>query len=302
MVAQIPASPRPRGVCLWKLPGSSRAESAARPCLGYSTDSSYALNGRRSDGRLWACTGRWNFHEILWRLIEIPRRASSSSSVHSVPSHPLCGFAQFANDEARIRDPECLGCRVERRGTSWLVTPPSWRADLREEVDLAEEVLRVSGINLPASAQPAVVDPQAGRNPHQNVRERLRELLVGQGYCEAIHYSFAPRGVDAAFGNAGGQAAIANPISEQGAVLRTTLVSSLAAAAARAEAHLGAAAPVRLFEIGHVFHPEQQGNVGEREQLAIWISGTDPFLQPGHSSRVGIADQRRSGFWRRVCT
>ena len=147
------------------------------------------------------------------------------------------------------------------------VTPPSWRFDLLIEEDLIEELIRVIGYaNLPATpplaptrARPA---PEARRSVHA-----LRREVAGLGYQETINFSF----VEAAWehGPAGNAEPIAvlNPIAAPLAVMRSSLVASLASVlrynlARRAER-------VRVFEIGRVYRRDATAHAGATQVAGV---------------------------------
>jgi phenylalanyl-tRNA synthetase beta chain len=133
---------------------------------------------------------------------------------------------------------------------SWLVTPPSWRFDLRIEEDLIEEVARLYGFdNIPP--QDAVGAQTILPWTETQVRkERAADLLVDRGYHEAITYSFT----DAAWQSilfSGNALTLANPISVELGVMRLSLWPGLLYVVR--ENQRRQQTRVRLFEIGRRF-------------------------------------------------
>jgi phenylalanyl-tRNA synthetase beta chain len=120
-----------------------------------------------------------------------------------------------------------LGMQVVQQGKTWLVTPPSSRFDLAIEADLIEEVGRVYGYDeLPTEAPrvPMVVElPREARVP----LSRVRTFLVDRGYQEAITYSFVDQEIQQLLEPELEAVALANPISAEMSVMRTTLWSGL---------------------------------------------------------------------------
>jgi phenylalanyl-tRNA synthetase beta chain len=178
-----------------------------------------------------------------------------------------------------------LGFELEALGEGeWRVTVPSWRwydFEPRREpphelypADLYEEVLRIGGFDRVPATLPAVPGSDGPVTAVQGRRRRLREVLVGCGFAEAIHYAFHDRVADARFPSLaeGVAVAITNPLSERYEVLRRSLVPNLLASA-RFNLRRGAAA-VRLFEIGHVFAQGPAGTVDERETVVLLCGGT----------------------------
>jgi phenylalanyl-tRNA synthetase beta chain len=137
------------------------------------------------------------------------------------------------------------------------VTPPSWRPDLTDPADLAEEVIRLEGYeNIPSRLPRAL----AGRG--LTVRQRLRRstgrTLADAGYVEVLSWPFASR-LDADRLGLPPEdlrrpaVAVANPLSEDEPLLRTTLLPGLFRVLAR---NIGRGfADTALFEIGQVFRP-----------------------------------------------
>ena len=69
------------------------------------------------------------------------------------------------------------------------VTPPSWRPDLTDPNDLAEEVIRLEGYeHLPSSCR--APRPGAGLTEAQRLRRRVGRALAASGYVEILAYPF----------------------------------------------------------------------------------------------------------------
>jgi phenylalanyl-tRNA synthetase beta chain len=131
----------------------------------------------------------------------------------------------------------------------WECTQPSWRAEVSREIDLIEEIARVYGLDkfpprLPAARQ------GAARLPHYEAESRLRERLIGLGYREILTIPHVSEERDAIFRPSDAQPArLANPLSEEAGVLRSTGAVSMASAIEWNLNH--SQRNVRLFEIGH---------------------------------------------------
>ncbi|MCL6580528.1 MAG: phenylalanine--tRNA ligase subunit beta [Firmicutes bacterium] len=161
-----------------------------------------------------------------------------------------------------------------------LVTVPSWRGDVTEEVDLVEEVARLYGYDrieptLPTG--PATV----GRRPAREVAaERVRRALVARGFTELVSFSLVDPEVDRLLGPAGSRPlALANPLSSKQSALRTSVLVSLLEAVARNLSY--AERSLRLFEVGTVYLEKGAGVAGgelpeERRRLALVAVGPGP--------------------------
>jgi phenylalanyl-tRNA synthetase beta chain len=182
---------------------------------------------------------------------------------------------------------------------AWPVTPPSFRPALTREVDLIEEVGRISGYGQAPEALPR--HTTAGRlTKAQQARRAVRSALVGCGLDEVITYSFIAPDAVTPLGFPGGDVRLqpvklSNPMSVEQSVMRTTLLPGLAAAVRDNLDHLND--PPNLFEIGRVYlwddqvvsapaHAAEPGAVlpHEPEALGIILSGP---LQPENWTGVG---------------
>ncbi len=171
----------------------------------------------------------------------------------------VAGFA-IADDSAAAAL-RTVGCQVEVAGGRITATPPAWRPDLNDPHDLVEEVLRIVGYPLVPSVLPAA---PAGRGltKHQRLRRRVGIALAAAGYVEALAYPFiGSRDLDAlgltAEDERRSALRVANPLSEQEPLLRTTLVPGLLRTLAR-NVSRGQDA-IGLFELGSVFLPGVAG-------------------------------------------
>jgi phenylalanyl-tRNA synthetase beta chain len=139
------------------------------------------------------------------------------------------------------------------QSAEWLVSPPSWRFDIRIEEDLIEEVARLYGFdNIPETS--AQIVQQLAPWPERRVRnERVADLLVDRGYQEAITYTFTDPAWQGIL-HPESALALVNPISAELAVMRLSLWPGLLQAVR--ENQRRQQQRVRLFEIGRRFAPE----------------------------------------------
>jgi phenylalanyl-tRNA synthetase beta chain len=155
---------------------------------------------------------------------------------------------------------ERLGFGVEPLGDDLEVTvPPDRHYDVTREVDLIEEVGRVHGLDehLP-STLPAVAGRVGGLTREQRLRRRAEDAMRGLGFDEVVGWSFTDPGQterlrippddDRAKG-----VVLANPLSEDQSVMRTTVLGSLLDVAQRNLARDADA--IALFESGRVYLP-----------------------------------------------
>jgi phenylalanyl-tRNA synthetase beta chain len=174
---------------------------------------------------------------------------------------------------------EALGCEVRRGPEAHEVAVPFERAsDLTREADLIEEVGRIVGLEHVPTRLPRLA-AHARRTPWQAMQHRLARRAADLGLAEAISYHFVPASdVDrlrlAPDDPRRELVRIANPLSEEMAVMRRSLVPGLLRAAARNQARqLPAGA---LFEAGRTYAPLPDGMADEREWLVGLLFGQPP--------------------------
>ena len=155
----------------------------------------------------------------------------------------------FVPEDAQVEDMLTrLGVTVTADGEGWLATPPSYRFDLAIEADLIEEVGRVYGYNnLPSANNHG--DLTMRPLPEAEIPlARLQALLVDRGYQEAITYSFVDAELLKDLEPDCRPVPLANPISSEMSMMRTSLWAGLLGAVRHnlARQH----SRIRLFESG----------------------------------------------------
>jgi phenylalanyl-tRNA synthetase beta chain len=156
-----------------------------------------------------------------------------------------------------------LGMGVTAAGDdSWRIEVPSYRFDISLEEDLLEELARIYGYNnLPVSSSTATISLK----PQEEIKKPLsefRRILVDRGYQEAITYSFVEPKLQELFDKQHKAVALANPISADMAVMRTTLWPGLVKALQYNQNRQQSR--IRLFESGQRFLPENEGLVQDQ--------------------------------------
>jgi len=155
---------------------------------------------------------------------------------------------------------ERLGFGVEVSGEDLEATvPPDRDGDVTREVDLIEEVGRIHGLDehLP-STLPAVAGRVGGLSREQRLRRRAEDAMRDLGFDEVVGWSFTAPGhpgrlrIPAGDERAAG-VVLANPLSEDQSVMRTTVLGSLLDVAQRNLARDADA--IALFESGRVYLP-----------------------------------------------
>ncbi|MFC9327661.1 phenylalanine--tRNA ligase subunit beta [Kitasatospora sp. NPDC057015] len=198
-----------------------------------------------------------------------------------------------------------VGCSVA--GADVLeVTPPTWRPDLTDPYDLAEEVIRLEGYdNVPARMP--TVPPGKGLTEAQRMHRRVGVALAAAGYVEVNNYPFVG---EAAFDALGLEkddrrrrtVKLVNPLNDEEPALRTTLLPGLLGALRR---NIGRGnTDLAIFETGTVFLPKDELTVAprpavDRRPSAQELAELDAAL-PDQPRRVAVAlagERLPSGWW-----
>jgi phenylalanyl-tRNA synthetase beta chain len=250
-----------------------RRVRATRRKLGISTDASYRFE-RGVDQS--AIPDLLNYAVELITRVAGGVREGDPTDAHTPYVHPGAirlrpsRVARVLGEEISIDEIELHLANIEfvvnRDSGELLVTPPSFRADIDGEVELIEEIARLHGYENFSSEirpfRPGTV-PDA---PMHIVSRRVRDVFISAGLFEARPMPFVRSGLD--------EHRVRNPLAEDEAYLRTTLLDTLARRAEHNFAHMQR--NVRLFEIGTVFTAGRDpvsGAPQERVHAAAVIAG-----------------------------
>lgn len=141
-----------------------------------------------------------------------------------------------------------LGIETTRTDDDWRVTPPSYRYDLRIEEDYIEEIARVNGFDsLPRTSPGYSPEFRAVKETHVTPLA-IKQQMANQGYQEVVTYSFVDAEQQNTLRPDLTALPLANPISNDLAVMRTTLMGGLLDTQRRNQSRqLGS---LRIFEMG----------------------------------------------------
>ncbi len=175
-----------------------------------------------------------------------------------------------------------------------IVRIPSYRPDLEREIDLIEEIARLYGYDkIPVTMPIGVVDATVPAD-HQRLQKKLRDMLVAAGFSETINYSFIAANAVDKIGLAEDdmrrrQVAILNPLSEEQAVMRTSLISSILETVTRNLNYRST--DLRLFELRPVFLSGGGDQTDERLSLVAVLTGRrEPDGWAQNSAQVDFFD------------
>ena len=146
-----------------------------------------------------------------------------------------------------------IGCKVAGSGDLLTVEVPTWRPDLINFADFAEEIARLNSYDLIPATLPTGKNG-ARLNDMQYRKRAVAISLANQGFTEVINYPFVSQEMVDLLGFTGDRAKsfkIANPMSEEFPLLRTHLLPGLLTTAVR---NIGRGSKnLAIFEIGTIF-------------------------------------------------
>jgi len=225
---------------------------ATRRALGISTDASYRFE-RGVDVDAIPGLVDYAVRLILSVAGGIPQ--GSPIDLYPLPKRPLPISLRLARVARLLGEPvetgeveknlRSVGFRIAPEAKDVLkISPPSWRHDVKGEVDLAEEIARLRGYDTFSSELRPFRASAVPDSPLVPVIRRVQDALVTTGLLEVRPMPFVAEGK-------GATVRVTNPLAEDEAYLRGDLLTTLIG---RAEHNLARMqGNVRLFEIGTAF-------------------------------------------------
>jgi phenylalanyl-tRNA synthetase beta chain len=177
-----------------------------------------------------------------------------------------------------------------------VLVPHFRRADVTREADLIEEVARIDGMEKLPATLPARREAVGRLSRTQQLRRTVEDALAGRGLHEVLGWSFTDRGLAdrlrlPADDPRRRAVSLTNPMSEEQALMRTTLLGSLLDTARHNRAR--GAQDLHLFELGAVYLEREPGS-GQRQPGP---RGDTPVDEPLHLG-VALHGRVRPPTWR----
>lgn len=167
-----------------------------------------------------------------------------------------------------------------------IVTVPSFRNDIIEEIDIIEEVARVYGYNNIETKTHAAIDFSSNVRTDL-LQDEIRNYLIGSGFNEVLAIGLQDEATMSLAGKPLVKAI--NPVSAEMAALRTSLVPSALRIIKHNRNH--GVKDLRLFEIGNIYllNSDKASNsldaYYEEERLLLVLSGNNIKMSYGSASR-----------------
>ena len=176
---------------------------------------------------------------------------------------------------------EDLGFEVKKDRNNFKLKIPSWRPDITQEVDVVEELIRISGYEKIKTLDPIKERTKSTLTQPQKLFHFLQRSIASKGYLEAITWSFTDSNYNDHFRGLNKEIKIVNPISSELGVLRNSIFSNLIMYLNK---NLDRGfKDLSIFEIGPIF---TGSNPGEQNTVLCGLSS-------GKKSRLSWIDQER---------
>ncbi len=177
---------------------------------------------------------------------------------------------------------EDLGFRAKKDKKKLNLIIPSWRPDILQEIDIVEELVRISGYHKIKFINPIKQRKKSTLNKYQKLFHFLQRSVASKGYLEAITWSFTDKRYNDHFRGSKKEIKIINPISMELGVLRNSIFSNLIM---HVNKNLDRGfKDLSIFEIGPIF---SGSNPGEQNTLVCGLSA-------GKKSRLSWIEKDRN--------
>ncbi len=177
---------------------------------------------------------------------------------------------------------EKLGFKIKKEKKFFKLLVPSWRPDIVQEIDIVEELVRISGYEKIKIENPIKERSKNTLNQTQKLFHFLQRAVASKGYLEAITWSFTDSKYNDHFKETNKEIKIVNPISSELGVLRNSIFSNLVMYMSK---NLDRGIKdLSIFEIGPIFYGSKPG-----EQNTV-VCG----LSAGKKSRLSWIEQERN--------
>ncbi len=177
---------------------------------------------------------------------------------------------------------ENLGFESKKEKNYLKLVAPSWRPDILQEVDIIEELVRISGYDKIKIIDPIKERTKSTLTQSQKLFHFLQRSIASKGYFEAITWSFTDVNFNNHFKGKGKEIKIVNPISSELGVLRNSIFSNLIMYMSK---NLDRGfKDISIFEIGPIFNGT---NPGEQDTIVCGLSA-------GKKSRLSWVEKERN--------
>lgn len=163
-----------------------------------------------------------------------------------------------------------LGFVAETVHDGILVTVPTYRGDIHEEMDLVEEVLRFFGLNNVPAELPRLTTGDVRREAADVVEDQSRDILVGSGATEVMNYAFIHPEWNGLVSEER-PVAVTNALTENISSMRLSVIPGMLETVVYNRSY-GTRDGV-LFEVGRTYHRAENA-VLEKHRVAVVMYGS----------------------------
>jgi phenylalanyl-tRNA synthetase beta chain len=177
---------------------------------------------------------------------------------------------------------EDLGFKIKKEKKHLKLTIPTWRPDISQEIDVVEELVRITGYDKIKTIDPIKERNKSTLTQSQKLFHFLQRAIASKGYLEAITWSFTDSNYNDHFRDQNKEIKIVNPISSELGVLRNSIFSNLIMYMNK---NLDRGfKDLSIFEIGPIF---TGSNPGEQNTVVCGLSA-------GKRSRLSWNEKERN--------
>ena len=177
---------------------------------------------------------------------------------------------------------EDLGFKIKKEKNHLKLTIPTWRPDISQEIDIVEELVRITGYDKIKIIDPIKERTKSTLTQSQKLFHFLQRAIASKGNLEAITWSFTDSNYNDHFKDKYKEIKIVNPISSELGVLRNSIFSNLIMYMNK---NLDRGfKDLSIFEIGPVF---TGSNPGEQNTVVCGLSA-------GKKSRLSWIEKERN--------
>ncbi len=192
----------------------------------------------------------------------------------------ISGFKISSKEMIKILEDLGFGVKKHKKGFKLVI--PSWRPDISQEVDIVEELVRITGYDKIKFIDPIKHRKKSTLNKYQKLFHFLQRSVASKGYLEAITWSFTDKRYNDHFRDTKKEIKIINPISMELGVLRNSIFSNLIMYMNK---NLDRGfKDLSIFEIGPIFNGS---NPGEQNTVVCGLSA-------GKKSRLSWIEKDRN--------
>ncbi len=167
----------------------------------------------------------------------------------------VIGIPISSNETKKILN--SLGFKIKVSKKNFKVEIPSWRPDVKQDIDIIEELIRIKGFDKISLIHPERKRSKETLNFKQKLFHLSQRAVASKGYLEAVTWSFTDSRVDKQFSKGKKEIEITNPISSDLNVLRRSIFSNLIIYLKKNQDR--GYPDLSLFEIGPTFSGNKPG-------------------------------------------